>query len=301
MAMRIVPGIALAASAIAIAAGCSGDDDSTAAAGEDATVVVSTSVLGDLVRDLVGDAATVEVLLEAGADPHDLALSPQQVASLTDADAIVINGLGLEAGIDDPIDAARAEGVPVFDASASARPLGEDPHFAADPDRMADVVGALRTFLEDEAGVVEPSELEAEADALETELHDLADEIDQQLAGVPDDRRLLVTSHAVLGYFADRFGFEVAGTILPGTSTLAEPSAADLSELAAEMEAAGVEVVFSDESGDPSLAEAVAAEVGDDVEVVPLYSESLGPEGSGADTYEGMLRTNAERIVEALG
>ena len=282
-----------------VVAGCGGDDD--AAAGGVPTVVVSTSILGDLVGDLVGDAASVDVLLEPGADPHDLALSPQQVASLSGADALVVNGLGLEENIDDAIEAARAEGVPVFDASEWARPIGDDPHFVTDPERMAGIVAALRRFLEDEVPALEPGSLEAQATELESELDDLAVELERTLDAVPAERRLLVTTHDVLAYFADRYDFEVTGTILPGTSTLAEPSAADLSDLATAMREAGVDAVFTDESGDPSLAEAVAAEVGTDVAVVPLFTESLGPEGSGADTYAGLMRTNAERIAEALG
>ena len=109
-----------------------------------------------------------------------------------------------------------------------------------------------------------------------------------------------MTNHDVFGYFADRYGFEVLGAVIPGGSTLAEPSASDLADLAALMVARHVPAVFADASSPARLAEALAAE-GADVTVVELYTESLGPAGSAGDTYIGMMRTNAERIAAALG
>jgi len=103
-----------------------------------------------------------------------------------------------------------------------------------------------------------------------------------------------------LGYFADRYDFEVLGAVVPGGSTLAEPSAADLAGLAALIEARAVPAIFADTSSPSRVVAALAAESGG-VEVVRLYSESLGSAGSGADTYVGMVRTNAERIAAALG
>ncbi|MFP5255386.1 MAG: metal ABC transporter solute-binding protein, Zn/Mn family, partial [Acidimicrobiia bacterium] len=89
------------------------------------------------------------------------------------------------------------------------------------------------------------------------------------------------------------------GVIIPGGSTLAEPSAADLTDLAAAIERAGVPALFAETSSPARLAEALAGE-GADVEVVELFTESLGEAGSGADTYLGMVRTNAQRIADAL-
>jgi zinc/manganese transport system substrate-binding protein len=110
----------------------------------------------------------------------------------------------------------------------------------------------------------------------------------------------MVTSHEAFGYFADRYGFTVAGVIIPGGSTMAEPSSEELSDLVETMREAGVRVIFTETVLSSALAEALAAELGGDVEVVELYTESLGEPGSGADTLAGMLRTNAERIASAL-
>ena len=132
-------------------------------------------------------------------------------------------------------------------------------------------------------------------DALEA----LDAEVEALVATVPPDDRLLVTNHEVFGYFADRYDFEVVGAIIPGGSTLAEPSAAELADLVRQIDERGVPAMFAETSSPTRLAEALAAE-GADVEVVELYSESLGEPGSPGDTYLGMVRTNAERIAAAL-
>jgi zinc/manganese transport system substrate-binding protein len=119
------------------------------------------------------------------------------------------------------------------------------------------------------------------------------------VATIPDDRRTLVTNHEVFGYFAARWGFEVVGTVIPAGTTQAEPSSAEVEALAEVVEGAGVPAIFAETSSPTALADALAESVGD-VEVVELFSESLGEEGSGGETYAAMMRTNAERIAEAL-
>jgi zinc/manganese transport system substrate-binding protein len=116
----------------------------------------------------------------------------------------------------------------------------------------------------------------------------------------PVDRRL-VTNHHVLAYFAERFGFEVVGAVLPSASTLASPSASDLEDLAALVRDTGVRAIFADTSHPRRLADVLAAASGVDVAVVPLHTESLGPPGSGADTYLGLLDTDTDLVVAALG
>jgi zinc/manganese transport system substrate-binding protein len=255
---------------------------------------------------MVGPAATVEVVMPPNSDPHDFAASAQQAASMREADALVVNGLGFEEGLIDTVEAAEADGVPVITATDAIDPLpladgdaADDPHFFTDPVRMAEVVEHL-----DEALVAEIPELGTEAfdervASYLTDLNALNDEIEQLLAPIPPEDRLLVTNHEVFGYFADRYGFEVLGAVVPGGATLAEPSAADLADLVDEIDAHDVPAIFADTSSPTRLADALAAE-GADVEVVELYSESLGEPGSAGDTYIGMIRTNAERISGAL-
>jgi zinc/manganese transport system substrate-binding protein len=118
---------------------------------------------------------------------------------------------------------------------------------------------------------------------------------------VPAERRVLVTNHDALGYFADRYGFEVLGTVIPGGATLADPSSADLAELVATIQREEVPAIFAETIEPSVLAETVAAEVGDQVRVVELFTGSLGEEGSGAETLIDALIINARRIAEALG
>jgi zinc/manganese transport system substrate-binding protein len=177
---------------------------------------------------------------------------------------------------------------------------GEDPHFFTDPSRMAAAVEGMADALVTHVESLDTDEFRARVDDYIAELTDLDAEVEATLEAVPAERRVLVTNHDVFGYFADRYDFEVLGAVIPGGSTLAEPSAADLAALATAIEAEGVPAVFVDASAPSRLADALAAEAGIDVEVVELFTESLGAPGSGGETYLDMVRANAERIAAAL-
>jgi zinc/manganese transport system substrate-binding protein len=133
----------------------------------------------------------------------------------------------------------------------------------------------------------------AELAAVDAEIADL-------VAEMPEDARLLLTSHDSLSYFADRYGFEVIGTVIPAPSGLAETNPAQLEELAELIDETGVRAIFAETQHSTDDAEALAERVGD-VEVVTLYTGTLGEPGSGADTYVGFLRTNAGLVADALG
>ena len=171
-----------------------------------------------------------------------------------------------------------------------------DPHFWFDPVRVKLVVDDIAARL----AVLDPDRADsyrANASAYNAELDELHSWTEQQVEVVPEDRRLLVTSHDSLGYFAHLYHFEVVGVVF-GITTDVEPSAEDLAELIHEVEELGVPAVFGETTVSERLANSVAKESG--AELVRLYSGSLGLEGSGAETYLGMVRTNVERIVEAL-
>jgi ABC-type Zn uptake system ZnuABC Zn-binding protein ZnuA len=177
---------------------------------------------------------------------------------------------------------------------------GDDPHFFTDPARMAIAVEGMAEALSTHIEALDTEEFRARVADYVAQLQGLDAEVEAMLAPIPAERRVLVTNHDVYSYFADRYGFEVLGVLIPGGATLAEPSAADLADLAAAIEAEGVPAIFVDAAAPTRLAEALAAEVGIEVEVVTLFAESLGPPDSGAETYLDMVRTNAERIVAAL-
>lgn len=319
--------------------GAAGDDAESADV-ERPTVVVTTNILGDVVENLVGELADVVTIMPVGADPHDFQASAQQVAQIGDADVLIVNGGDFEEGLADVIESAAGDGVPVFAALSAVETLafgehdhgdpehvdeddhdhadeadeddhtdeagdddhdhdGVDPHFFTDPARMAVAADAIASFLADTIAGVDAEVLAANAAAYVDELQVLDAEAAEAFSAIPDDRRVLVTNHEVFGYFAERYDFEVVGTVIPGGTTVEGLSAQELAQLAEVVEHEQVPAIFADTSSSDELAQTLAAEVGD-IEVVELYSESLGDDGSDGATYLAMVRTNAERIVAAL-
>ena len=293
--LRVAAALAVAAGLVVTTAGCS-------SAGSDRPLVaVTTNVLGDVVTEVVGDTADVMVLMPAGADPHSFEVSAKEAARLRTADLVVENGLGLEEGVARHVAAAASDGVPVFTAGDHVDALewtteddsGPDPHLWTDPQRMVDVVEALDDGLRD-AGI-DPTGTDGYLD----ELASLDDEMTRAFAGIPEDRRALVTNHHVFGYLADRYDFRVVGAVIPSGTTLASPSAADLRDLASAIDEAGVPTIFADLSQPARLAEVLAEEVDVHVEIRSLATESLTADGE-ASTYLGMMRSNTDAIVDGL-
>jgi zinc/manganese transport system substrate-binding protein len=176
-----------------------------------------------------------------------------------------------------------------------------DPHVWFDPVRTVDAVHVLGERLDEIDDSRDDGTWAVAAEAYAQEILAAHEEIEQILAAIPDERRKLLTNHEAFGYLADRYDFEVVGAIIPGGATLAEPTAREFRDLAELIREHDLPAIFAETSSPTRLAESLASEVGRDVEVVVLYSESLGEPGSGAESYLGMLRVNAERIAEALG
>ena len=326
-------------------------------------VIATTTILGDVVANVVGGDAQIDVLLPPGADPHDYQISSSQAAMLYDVDLVVANGLGLEEALIDVLEAAEADGVNILEVASQLDPIpfsfedahhgeegedhgdeedeeeeegddhgdeeeeegddhgdeeeeegedhgdeeegddhaedtsGLDPHFWTDPLRVAQAAMLVAEAL----AAVEPSiDWVARAEAYAATLTELDAEIQDILAPIPDENRLLITNHDSLGYFADRYGFEIIGAVIPGGATLADPSSAQLAELVDEIVEEGVKVIFAETIEPTALAEAVAAEAGTDVAVVELHTGSLGEPGTATDNIVGMLTDNAKRIADAL-
>ena len=280
-------------------------------------VIATTPILGDLVRQVGGDQVDVDVLIPLGADPHDFEPSAAQAAQLRDASLIIANGLGLEERLESALDGAQKDGVPVFDAGEELDPLplstadeeaghagkdghgSEDPHIWLDPERMATAASLVATQLATTTGLdAAPFQQRARtyadaARAAEAEARAL-------LAELPADQRKLITNHDALEYFAQRFNLEVIGTVIPGGSTLAEPSAADLSELVALVKANDVNAIFSESTVSSKLIESLAREVGSQVSVIELSTDTLGEPGSPTATYPGLIVTTARLIANGL-
>lgn len=283
-----------------LGSGCLGDDE--AAATDEFLVVASTSVVADLASLVVADHAEVVSLVPVGGDPHVHEPTPGDARTLERADLVLHNGAGLEPWLDPLLQAANvveadlASSVP--DARVAMRDGRPDPHLwmappyaAAYIEVIADRVAALRP----EAAL---QILEAAEEAGE-QIEALDEELRLELESIPLQHRKLVTSHDAYGYFGAHYGFEIVGSVV-GLSTEEEPSPAALARLVDAIEREGVPTIFVESTINPDLIESVAREAGVDVGQ-PLYGDSLGPPGSGADTYAGMMRQNVAALVEGLG
>ena len=290
---------------------------------EPISVVVTTNIVADWVENIGGEHVDVFSLVPVGADPHSFQPGAQDVAKVADAELVLSVGLGLEGSwlkdilrnaardpstivelgkVVDPIEFGESHREEVEEGAEGEEDHEghghgiDDPHFWFDPLRVKSAVNDIATRL----SVLDPNggdTFSANASVYNARLDDLHTWTKEQVGMVPQDRRLLVTSHDSLGYFANLYGFEVVGVIL-STTTEVEPSAADLADLIQEVEEYSVPAVFGETTVSERLAETVAAESG--ASVVRLHSGSLGAEGSGAQTYVEMVRTNVERIVGAL-
>ena len=280
-------------------------------------IVATTSVIGDVVSHVGGDKIDLTVLMGPGQDPHSYDPSASDLTKVANAHLIFVNGWDLEEGLLRDLKNV-SDGVALVPVSANITPLafgrhlqedldGEDHQESADPHTWLDphLVGQWIKNLEHVLASLDPANVaayESNAEAYRQELDTLIQYYDEQVEMIPADQRKLVTNHNSFGYFAEAYDFEVVGTVVPAASTLAEPSASELIQLVKVMESEGVCTIFSEISANEQLVEAVAAEIAncDQVKVKSLYTGALGPPGSGADSYLGLMRANIDLIVGSL-
>jgi len=283
-----------------VAAGCAGSSPAT----DEIRVFATTPILGDIVRNIVGDQVVVEVLMPDGADPHSFQPSVRQVADLRNADLVIANGLDLEESILDVLQDVSRDGTRLLEVGPLADPLPFkdapetlDPHVWLDPVRGISIAQAVAG----ELGRLQPAGAAAFT-ARQIEYAGRLEAIDRQIATqlASVANRRIVTNHDALGYFADRYDLEVIGSISPGGSSAGEPSGRDLADLADAIEEFDVNAIFTDVGGSSRLAEVLAGELDRPIAVVELFTGTFGQEGSGADTYLGLLETNGARVAEAL-
>lgn len=278
---------------------------------ESVSVIATTTMLGDVANNIISCAGgTTTVLMPVGADPHDFSASSDQVASMVNADLVITNGLGLESGLRDALENAANDGANVMEVAALLNPIkfgsgghddhghGDlDPHFWFDMNRMADaalLIGAeLTQMTGDEVYTTRAETTATQIQAAESDVREL-------LESVSVEKRILVTDHDALGYLAALYDYEVAGTVIPVGTTVASPSSSDLAALVETIKAEDVNAIFANTAVPNDLADAVAAETGDDVSVVTLYIGSIGGPDSPAATYIDMMRSNASLIAQAL-
>jgi len=265
--------------------------------------LTSTTFLADITQNIAGDRAAVESLLPVGTDPHSYQPTPQDMTKIANSILLIINGAEYEHFIESLLENAGGER-DVVEASAGISPRtdangihGVDPHMWLDPNNVIVYVENIREALThynpDGAATYQ-----ANADAYIAELKSLDAWIVEQVAQIPPERRLLVTNHESLGYFAERYGVTVAGTVIESFSSGASPSAGQMAGLIDQIKTSGAPAIFLDAADNDTLAQQIANET--DVSVVTdLHLEAL-TDGAPAPTYIDMMKHNVTLIVDAL-
>lgn len=295
--------LALVGVVLTAVAGCgTGADDNVAGRPR---IVATTTQVGSLAGEIGGAAIDLTVLMEPGIEAHDFELTPESGAALEEADLILVSGGGLEDWLDDALttiggaDKVRdmSEGV-ALRASAVADGATDPHYWLSGPNAVLMARNVHRALGGLEGARAAEMDLRAEAlierlEAADAEVRALIDEI-------PEARRRVVTDHDALGYFIDEYGLTFVGSVFPTMDVASEPSAREIQALVADVRAAGVAAIFTESSVNPRLARAVAEEAGARIVDEPIYTDSLGAAGSGADTLDGMLLHNARIIRDGL-
>ena len=314
---------------LASLAGCSGV--STPIAGESPgadsaklRVVATTTIVGDVVRQVGGDAIDLTVLLPAGADPHGFQPTPQDAALIANADLVFASGLNLEEFLEKLIENAggsarvvavsdgvtaiegheeHAEGeAHVEDEEHAAEGEehaheGADPHVWMDPNNVRVWTRNIAAALS-ELDPANASVYQANAERYDQTLQALDAWVQEQVVQVAPENRQMVVDHDAFGYFAQRYGFKTVGAVVPGYSTMSAPSAQEMARLEDAIRQLGVKAIFVGSTVNPALAERVAADTG--TQLVFLFTGSLSEPGDDADSYENFVRHNVSAIVGAL-
>lgn len=288
-------------------------------------VVATTTQVGSVAAEVGGDDIHLTTLLTPGVEAHDYEMTPADAAALEEADVVLISGAGLEDWLEDALAATShddrvhdlSDGVelrtpsgdePAHDHDADA-PHDDDPHedeahdgeldphywLAAEPamTMVANVRDALSAADPDRAGAYAER-----AEELIGRLRTADAEVRALIDGIPEERRRIVTDHDALGYFIEAYGLTYVGSIFPSLDVSTEPSARHLEELIHVIRDEGVVAIFSESAVNPRLARAISDETDARLVEEPLYTDSLGPPESGAETLDGMLLHNA-RVIHA--
>ncbi|MBN1538418.1 MAG: zinc ABC transporter substrate-binding protein [Anaerolineales bacterium] len=288
-------------------------------------VVATTTLVGDVARQIGGDAIQLHTLLPTGIDPHSFEPTPQDAVTLAKADLVIANGAGLEEFLEPLLESAGAkavvihasEGIPFIETAQGhdheseqdhegeeIKENGEghthegiDPHVWMDPNLVMVWVDNIQQAFAEQDPANAPL-YQANAEAYKAQLTELDTWVRQQVEKMPLSNRLLVTDHQCLGYFAARYGFEQIGAVIPSYTSLAEPSAQELAALEDAIINLGVPAVLVGVSVNPSLAQRVAEDT--HVQLITFYTGSLSEPDGPAGNYLDFMRYNVNAIVSAL-
>ncbi|HEX4463097.1 MAG TPA: zinc ABC transporter substrate-binding protein [Solirubrobacterales bacterium] len=306
-ARRGAPALAVAGLVVAalLVAGCGASGSGSG----QLKVVATTTQIGDFVREVGGNAVAVDQILQPNTDPHEYEPRPSDVTGAVEAKLVFANGDEMDSWVDKIVSDSGSDAEIVDlgaivperrpgESSGAAKSARYDPHWWHDPRNAEAAVAAIERHL----AAADPShrqQFKRNATAYIAKLRALDVGIARCMDSVPASRRKLVTDHDAFGYFADRYGIEVVGAVIPSQTTQAQPSAKDLSALAKLIEREHVKAIFPESSLSPKVAEAIASQTGASSSYT-LYGDTLGPEGSSGATYLTMEAANANAMVRGF-
>lgn len=281
-----------------------------AVASEPLTVVASFSILGDLTQRIGGDRVQVHTLVNPGADAHVYQPTPSDARTLARAQLVIVNGLGFEGWIERLIKSSgyrgellvASRGIDAMAQAPSGKQHAHDHRSAVDPHAWQDLSNARRYVanIADALGAADPANrahYQANATRLNQAIATLDNEIRTTFNAIPSERRRVVTSHDAFAYFGRAYGIRFIAPV--GVSTDAEPSAGDVGAIIRQIRREQIRAMFIENIADPRLLERISRESGARIGGT-LYSDSLSPPGTAADSYLGMMRRNAKTLAAAL-
>ncbi len=255
-------------------------------------VVATLDLFADFVRQVGGDRVDVSTLIPAGADPHTYEPGPRRVAKLTKADLVIVNGLGLEAALEDVVEENTSSSAILVELVEGLPVIDKNPHLWLNVQNAIAYVERIRDALAE----IDPAGAEAyraNADSYLTELRTLDEEVTAAIDSIPPERRKLVTFHDAFPYLAQRYGLEVIGVVVASPGK--EPSAKDVANLVDAIAAEDVPAVFKEPQLNARILELAADDAG--VEVCTLYSGTLDKK---VNTYVKLMRFNAKELTRCL-
>lgn len=288
---------------IALAACLPGATPVNAPAGK-LKVIATTTQVAALTQVVGGDKIELRGLLKANVDPHEWEPQPEDIRAVADTQVIITNGIGLEQFLNKLIQNSGTK-AQIVDTSKGVNirtiknPQGQtvqDPHIWHAVPNAIIMLNNIRDALS-QADPANADVYKVNAAAYEKKLNELDQYIKNQIATIPPANRKLVTNHDALSYYVERYGLTFVGSIIPSMDTNFQPSAKELSGLVNAIKTQKVKAIFTESSLNPALAKQIAQEAGVKVVDGALYGDTLGPPGSGADTLDGMLKTNTDAIV----
>jgi zinc/manganese transport system substrate-binding protein len=293
--VRIIPKLSIGVSVAAILlSACSSGESTQTDTVNKPSIVATYSILGDVVQQLVGDLATVTVVIPDGQDPHEFQPSAKDVEAINNASIIISNGLDFEEGLLSPVAAAGDAGVAEFQMgnNVTTRVIeGEhvvaDPHLWLSPAKFLEAIPALTAAIEQATGL----DLADQSVAITSELTEIDAQVASILSGVTCN---LVSGHDEMGYFADRYGCTNIGAIIPSFSTTAEAGAGELAKLKDQIAQYNVKAIFTGLGTSQEVANQLAKETG--VKAVSLSTHYL----NGATNYREFMLHLAQQIADAL-